>query len=418
LLVLDDKLVPFWRHLLPDAELCPLPVPDESYRLNDPPSPRRINLERCLEIARSCTGKFDYVLGECTSAFLWLAIFRLAQDTTPFLLIPRFNHVLGPHTYALLLSSQFALSRDLLLAGSKRSSQAFGRFGFVAEPLYLPGIDLEIWRPPSIKKTDLRPALGLRSDRDLLLYAGRLEDDKNVLELLEVFDLVQRTRPTELVLCFHFKSESYLSKCRERASSIPNVYFVNDPTEKELVRYFQAADLFVSAAVSVFETFGRAPVEAMACGTPPVVAEYDGFRETVLPGTGFLVPTAENGFQKWPDVSRFARVILEALADRPDLEERGRQCVHHARRFGRTEAVRSLSERIGQTRAATSQGSVTVRSMLHLSGYPKEIVELWAPLEGQSLANLLSDFLATGQIPVLPSPDKVESFYRLWFSSY
>ena len=40
------------------------------------------------------------------------------------------------------------------------------------------------------------------------------------------------------------------------------------------------------------ETFGLTPIEAMACGVPQVVADWDGYRETVVEGeTGFRVPT-------------------------------------------------------------------------------------------------------------------------------
>src|SRR5207244_1790203 len=40
------------------------------------------------------------------------------------------------------------------------------------------------------------------------------------------------------------------------------------------------------------ETFGLTPIEAMACGVPQVVSDWDGYRDTVLDGvTGYLVPT-------------------------------------------------------------------------------------------------------------------------------
>jgi glycosyltransferase involved in cell wall biosynthesis len=51
-------------------------------------------------------------------------------------------------------------------------------------------------------------------------------------------------------------------------------------------------DLFTSLVDNIQETFGLAPIEAMAAGLPVVVADWDGYRETVRDGVdGFLVPT-------------------------------------------------------------------------------------------------------------------------------
>jgi len=57
-------------------------------------------------------------------------------------------------------------------------------------------------------------------------------------------------------------------------------------------RAWFAADIFVSLADSVQETFGLTPIEAMAAGLPVVVSDWDGYRDTVRDGIdGFRVPT-------------------------------------------------------------------------------------------------------------------------------
>lgn len=66
-----------------------------------------------------------------------------------------------------------------------------------------------------------------------------------------------------------------------------------DGREPDLRRdIWAAADIFTLPVDSIQETFGLAPVEAMAAGLPVVMPDWDGFRDTVLNGkTGFLVPT-------------------------------------------------------------------------------------------------------------------------------
>ena len=52
------------------------------------------------------------------------------------------------------------------------------------------------------------------------------------------------------------------------------------------------ADVFLSLADNIQESFGLAPIEAMASGLPVVATDWDGYRDTVTNGVeGFLVPT-------------------------------------------------------------------------------------------------------------------------------
>jgi alpha-maltose-1-phosphate synthase len=68
---------------------------------------------------------------------------------------------------------------------------------------------------------------------------------------------------------------------------------VLDGREQALEReIWSAADIFTHLVDNVQETFGQAPVEAMAAGLPVVVTDWDGFRDTVRHGVdGMLVRT-------------------------------------------------------------------------------------------------------------------------------
>lgn len=55
---------------------------------------------------------------------------------------------------------------------------------------------------------------------------------------------------------------------------------------------YSVADVFTSPIDNIQETFGITPVEAMSCGVPQVVSDWDGYKESVVHGvTGFRVPT-------------------------------------------------------------------------------------------------------------------------------
>jgi glycosyltransferase involved in cell wall biosynthesis len=416
ILLLDPGILKEWRPLLPLADVSTLPVPGDPYLLHEAPPRGAVSAEECFEMARAHAGRFDFILGECTGGFLWRAVFRLVGDDTPFLLVPRLNHVLGPHAYALLLASQLRHPGDTLFAGSAAARDSFARFGFACDPLYLPGLDLKTFRPLTAGKRELRESLGLPADRPLLLYVGRVVDDKNVLELLEIFQAVRETLSAELVICYQFDREGYLRQCHEKAGAAGGVHWVHKPAAGDLVRYYNAADLFVSSAVSFFETFGRAPVEAQACGTPPVVSDYDGFRDTVTPETGFRVPTVSRGPLKGPDAAGFTRTLLAALADPAALAERGRRGVEHARRFAQDAAIRGLLDRL-EGAVERGRGDHPHRLAVSLAEYPREIRELWSPLEGRPLEELVRSFLET-RVPPPSTPAAVENFLRQWFFHY
>ena len=137
-----------------------------------------------------------------------------------------------------------------------------------------------------------------------------------------------------------------------------SVHFL-DGKNLEVVRCcWAASDLFLSLVDNPQETFGLAPVEAMAAGLPVVVSDWDGYRYTVTHGVeGFRVPTLapacahqgddlalqhENGLLSYQDYvgalaqhvavnTDFAAMAIARLADDPSLRQRmgdsGRQTV-------------------------------------------------------------------------------------------
>jgi len=241
--------------------------------------------------------------------------------------------------------------------------------------------------------------------------------DKNIPELLRVFEIVREYRDAELIVCFHFPQKDYLRQCMALADSVEGVRFVQEPSKHALVHWYNAADLFVSTAVSIFETFGRAPVEAMACGTPPVVSAYNGFRDTVAVDSGFLVPTISDEYRKQPDVRCFAETIVEALENRSDLKLKAQKGVAQAQRFDRNYCGRTILQEMEGARKGVYKNSAH-RKQVSLDHYPPAIAELWAPLDGADLEGLVLDFIATGKLPITPSSDSAVAYYSSWFSNY
>ncbi len=68
--------------------------------------------------------------------------------------------------------------------------------------------------------------------------------------------------------------------------------FVNGNDVDAFAATWRAADVFISLADSVQETFGLTPVEAMAAGLPVIASDWNGYKETVREGLdGFRILT-------------------------------------------------------------------------------------------------------------------------------
>lgn len=165
------------------------------------------------------------------------------------------------------------------------------------------GVDTEVFRPRD--KLEVRRELGLPVDELLVLWVGRLSAAGKadlVPGMTVVAELMHRTpQPIRLVIA-GADDEGYVATLRTHAAALGIAERVwlqvpLPPAQRHL--WHAAADVFISPADSMQETFGLTCIEAMACGVPQVVADWDGYRDTVVEGvTGHLAPTT------WIDADR------------------------------------------------------------------------------------------------------------------
>lgn len=122
----------------------------------------------------------------------------------------------------------------------------------------------------------------------LLLYVGRIAQEKNIETILLAFTQVASTHPTAHLLVVG--DGPHLEACRrfalERCSGV-GIHFTGAIPHSQLAPLYAAADLFVFGSTT--ETQGLVMAEARAAGTPCVVARGGGASETVVDGEDGLV---------------------------------------------------------------------------------------------------------------------------------
>ncbi|TAG20993.1 MAG: glycosyltransferase, partial [Rhodobacterales bacterium] len=97
-----------------------------------------------------------------------------------------------------------------------------------------------------------------------------------------------------LVLCGVFRDPAWAPVFAEGARQLmPSVGYhqLDGAVAAERKATLSGSDIFVFPIDNLQETFGLAPVEAMAAGLPVIVSDWDGMRDTVTPDVGFRIPT-------------------------------------------------------------------------------------------------------------------------------
>ncbi len=97
-----------------------------------------------------------------------------------------------------------------------------------------------------------------------------------------------------LVLCGQFSEEAWQDiYARAAARLMPSCGYRlldgGNPDDRKAT--LSGGDIFVFPIDNLQETFGLAPIEAMAAGLPVIVTDWDGMKDTVTPEVGIRVPT-------------------------------------------------------------------------------------------------------------------------------
>ncbi|MDQ6981931.1 MAG: glycosyltransferase family 4 protein [Mariprofundus sp.] len=153
------------------------------------------------------------------------------------------------------------------------------------------GVDTERFRPDKAIRSEIRGQLNLKDDDILLLFLGRLNRDKGVLDLADAFSSVAG-RCGQLHLLMVGPDEGGLKNEVKSACSAyeDRLHFIDYTDKPE--SYFVATDIF--CLPSYREGFGSVIIEAAACGLPAVGSKIYGISDAICDGkTGILFPAGE-----------------------------------------------------------------------------------------------------------------------------
>ena len=149
----------------------------------------------------------------------------------------------------------------------------------------------------------LKNKLGIEKGALIFLFAGKLDDNKNVALLINAF-IGLNTKAHYLLIVGNGIKEMEL---REMSKKFDNIIFLNFQNQKQMPAIYAAADVFVLPSKS--ETWGLSINEAMAAGKPIIASNTIG-------ATFDLVKNNENGFVfKSADVTHLQKTLEHFIND-------------------------------------------------------------------------------------------------------
>ncbi len=207
---------------------------------------------------------------------------------------------------------------DLRLAPSQLVQGQMQALGIRDVGLWRRGVDAEAFHP-RFRSGTMRAEMSQGCPDDtLLVYVGRLSDEK---QLEHIRPALQHLPNTRLALVGDGPARPRL----EQAFAGLPVYFMGYLRGDRLASAYASADIFVFP--SRLETFGLVVVEAMAAGLPVVAARVGGVAEVVREGSNGY--TFESG-----DSGGLVQGIRAIADDRENMRWMGRQ----ARAFAETQS--------------------------------------------------------------------------------
>lgn len=151
------------------------------------------------------------------------------------------------------------------------------------------GIEVERFFTENVDQKEVekvRKELKIKKDDFILLFVGRLAEEKNIVYLIDtVRDIIKRDKQNKNIKFFivgdgpdYEKYQNLIKKYKMEE----NITLVGRIPWEDVPKYYQLANLFLTASKS--ETQGLTVVEAMAAGVVPIAIDDESFNSVIVDG--------------------------------------------------------------------------------------------------------------------------------------
>ena len=160
------------------------------------------------------------------------------------------------------------------------------------------GIEVERFFKEKFSESEnisLKKELGIKKDDFVILYVGRLAEEKSIEVLIESHvDIVKKNKDAKLLIVGSGPDYDRFIEMAKKLKIEKNVIFTNSIPWEEIPQYYQLADIFATASKT--ETQGLTIIEAMAASKPVVCLNDDAFNTVVVNDLNGLMFEDKEGY--------------------------------------------------------------------------------------------------------------------------
>lgn len=176
------------------------------------------------------------------------------------------------------------------------------------------GVDTERFAPNTQTREKIRNELGITHNAEVILYVGRLNRDKGILDLAAAFEMIAKKSPHAVLLLVGTEEDVTFRQIQEICFAQPGrLYYI--PFSSTPEQYMTASDIF--CLPSYREGFGMTIIEAAACEIPTVASRIYGITDAVEDETTGVLFAAG-------DTVALAQALLRLIIDKDTCRQMGK----------------------------------------------------------------------------------------------
>ena len=250
--------------------------------------PRLKKLVRELEIDLIHTHT-EFPLGQCGR---WVAkTLNLPLVHTMHTIYEDYTHYVAPGKLGIVakevakkVTKYFCNAADEVIVPSDKTLQLLLSYGVIKRISVIPtGIDLDKFSPSKHDYNDiqaLKTGLGIPPEDKIMLYIGRVSEEKNIREVLQYSkEYLRDNTGVKFLVIGDGPARVELEEETKSMGISDKVIFAGQRKWTEIAGYYQLGDVFVTASKS--ETQGLTYIESLSAGVP-VIAKSDPCIEGVV----------------------------------------------------------------------------------------------------------------------------------------
>ena len=182
------------------------------------------------------------------------------------------------------------------------------------------GVDPFRFHPDAENRQTVRHDLRIPQSAKVILFVGRLNRDKGMLDLATAFDVIAKQCQDAVLVLVGAEEDVPFNRIQEICNAERDrLHYVSFTATPE--HYMSVADIF--CLPSYREGFGMTIIEAAACGVPTVASRIYGITDAVADGkTGLLFPAG--------DVAALTQALLRLITENELRQQMGNEARERA----------------------------------------------------------------------------------------